>query len=373
MKAQNELQAGVFILGAIALLGLSIWILGQERQIFVRQQEYRAIFKDVQGLSEGAGVRLGGIAVGRVGGFSFVADSVEQRVEVTILLNDHFVERIREDSVVTLQTQGLLGDRFINILPGVSPNKLPPGSVLQVQESADMALLFSRASVAVDNVATLSEQLKDLTKNFDKKTLDSIAVGFRSLGSLAEEIEKGDGLLHKLVFSKKDGEQILGDLRTASSSLSSFMKEIKDGDGLLNALVYGDKGPETIASLSQSAASIGQASTALAGLINDIKTGSGLAHEMVYAESPGGINEVVAKLNDTAHNLKIASDALAKGSGTIGALLVDSQLYDNLVEVTDGAKRSVILRSAIRSALAENRKQEAKDAAGEGNDASAAK
>jgi len=50
-------------------------------------------------------------------------------------------------------------------------------------------------------------------------------------------------------------------------------------------------------------------------------------------------------------NLKQASAALAKGSGTLGALLMDSRLYDNLIEVTDDAKRSLILRQAIRSSL----------------------
>jgi phospholipid/cholesterol/gamma-HCH transport system substrate-binding protein len=356
MKAHNELQAGLFIVGALMLLAVSIWVLGKERQIFTKQIAYRTVFKDVQGLSEGAAVRLGGIAIGRVGGFRFVPDTIEHRVEVALLLNEGCVDRIREDSLATLQTQGLLGDRFINILPGVSTATLEPGGLIKAQESADMSLLFARASTAVDNVATISEQLKDLIKNFDKPTLDAIAAGFKSLGSLAAEIENGEGLLHKLIFSKKDGEVILGDIRSASSSLSAFMKEIESGDGLLNALVYGDDGAASVASLSKAASSLGSASEAVATLLQEVKDGSGLMHELVYKQSPGGIDEVVAKLNDTVHNLKVASDALAKGSGTIGALLVDSQLYDNLVEVTDGAKRSIILRSAIRSAMAESQK-----------------
>jgi hypothetical protein len=51
--------------------------------------------------------------------------------------------------------------------------------------------------------------------------------------------------------------------------------------------------------------------------------------------------------------LRTTSDALASGTGTLGALILDPQLYDNLVEVTDGAKRSFILRQAIRSSLKE--------------------
>jgi hypothetical protein len=65
------------------------------------------------------------------------------------------------------------------------------------------------------------------------------------------------------------------------------------------------------------------------------------------------IEEVLVSLAKTAQNLRTTSDALATGTGTLGALILDPQLYDNLVEVTDGAKRSFILRQAIRSSLKE--------------------
>jgi len=63
------------------------------------------------------------------------------------------------------------------------------------------------------------------------------------------------------------------------------------------------------------------------------------------------MTDIFAKLNTAANHLAKASEALAQGSGTIGALLVDSQLYDNLVEVTDCAKRSFLLRQAIKGAM----------------------
>ena len=47
----------------------------------------------------------------------------------------------------------------------------------------------------------------------------------------------------------------------------------------------------------------------------------------------------------------IMPEALSRGTGTLGALLVDPKLYDNLTEITDGAKRSFLLRQAVRSSL----------------------
>src|SRR5690606_4913443 len=86
-------------------------------------------------------------------------------------------------------------------------------------------------------------------------------------------------------------------------------------------------------------------------ILVEIEEGNGTMNSLIYGESPEGVDEILARLSNTAKNLEIASEALAQGGGTLGALLVDSSLYDNLVEVTDGAKRSYILRSAIRRSL----------------------
>ncbi|MBX7145003.1 MAG: MlaD family protein [Oligoflexia bacterium] len=351
MKAHYELQAGLFIVAAIVLLSVGIWILGQERQVFSHQQEFHTVFKDIQGLTQGASVRLGGIAIGRVSSFKFAPDQTEQRIDVAFLVNQDYIDRIREDSLATLQTQGLLGDRILNILPGKSEKRVLPGGAIPSKDAGDLSELFTKASTVVDNAAQISETLKDFLKNFDKQTVDSIGIGFRSLGKLAQEIEKGDGLLHRLVFSKKDGDAIMSDLKGAADSVNEVLTKIKSGDGILHALVYKDEGAKTIDDLTKAASSLGQAAAVLTEIMGEVKQGDGLVHDLVYGESPSGIDEAIAKLNDTINNLKVASDALARGSGTIGALLVDSQLYDNLVEVTDGAKRSFILRQAIRSAL----------------------
>ena len=126
--------------------------------------------------------------------------------------------------------------------------------------------------------------------------------------SLTEEVEKGDGLAHKLLYTRKG----------------------TDGDLLTN---------------------LEQASKKLSDLLDEIRTGDGLIHDIVYNKQEQSVAELLMKINQTAENIRLASEAVAKGSGTIGALLVDSKLYDNLVEVTDGAKRSFILRQAIRSTL----------------------
>lgn len=351
MKAQNELHAGLFILIAMGLFALSIWILGQERQVFAKQIEYYTSFSDIQGLSKGAPIRLGGIGVGRVAEYEFDPQAGNGRIKIVLLINEEFAPRIKEDAVVSIQTQGLLGDKYLSIDSKFQGATLPAGSELKSQESGDLSAVVAKASTIIDNGVEISASLKDFLQNFDKETVTALSGGFKSLGALANEIKDGEGLLHRLVFSKKDGDAIMSDMKVASDSLSEVLAKVKSGDGLLHALIYGDKGTEDLKAFSEAASTIATLSDELTGLLTEIKSGNGVLHTLIYEESPEGIDETLRKLNETVNNLKVASEALARGSGTIGALLVDSQLYDNLVEVTDGAKRSFLLRQAIRSSL----------------------
>lgn len=351
MKTKSELQAGIFILVALLLFGMSVFVLGRERQIFSAQDPFHTSFRDIKGLGDGAPVRLGGINIGRVSKIGFAADLKDPNVYVTLLVNDDYLDRIREDAVVLIDTQGLLGDRFLNITTGASEKILPPGSHIPSKESGDIADVLAKAGTVVDNTVQISDNVNEFLKEFRHETLSHFTEATKSIATLSKEIKDGSGLLHDLIYKKEGGDSMMKNLEAASSDIKAITQEIRSGSGLLNSLVYAPEGKETVEALTLAAKNLATASSHISELAGEIQSGDGLLHDLIYAKSPEGLDDVVAKLNETANNLKSASDSLASGSGTIGALLVDSKLYDNLVEVTDGAKRSFILRQAIRSSL----------------------
>jgi hypothetical protein len=63
------------------------------------------------------------------------------------------------------------------------------------------------------------------------------------------------------------------------------------------------------------------------------------------------MQRAVSNIGKATEDIAVVSDALAHGTGTLGALIMDSTLYDNTVQLTDEAKRSILLRQAIRSAM----------------------
>jgi phospholipid/cholesterol/gamma-HCH transport system substrate-binding protein len=346
-----EVQAGIFLLVTLGMFVLSIYFLGRDRQLFETQVEYLAEFPDIKGLNEGAPVRLGGIAIGRVAGIAFAGEGTESRIQVRVLVNDGYVPRLRADAEASIDTQGLLGDRFISINGGVSPNPLLPGAVLKAKAASDIGQALARAGSLVDSAADVAERLSNLASKLDGQPIDDFSAVLASTASLLKEVESGQGLLHRLVYSKQDGDSLLGNIDKAAKDLSEIVGELKQGDGLLHALVYGEQGAETVSALGDAARGLATASQEISQVASQIRNGKGLVNQLLYAESPEGVDDIVASLSRTAQNLENVSRSLSEGSGTLGALLIDSKLYDNVVEITDDAKRSYILRRAIRQSL----------------------
>jgi phospholipid/cholesterol/gamma-HCH transport system substrate-binding protein len=332
---------------------MSIFVLGRERQIFARQEEFFAQFSDIKGLSKGAPVRLGGISIGRVDEVGFSKDKQDTKVHVRLLVNESFLDRVRSDAHVTIETQGLLGDRFLNISVGKEDASLPPHSTITSDESGDLGQIMAKAGSVVDSTDKIAKSIENFVGNLDGSTSGNVSDMAKSLSALLKEVESGQGLLHKLVYSKEEADKMLKNLTSATKDIESLTNEITKGNGILHALVYEPVGKKTVESFSTALDQISSSAGHISALAQNIQTGDGLVHDLVYNKPEKDISQILSELSTTAENLKLASEALAKGTGTIGALLVDSQLYDNLVEVTDGAKRSFILRQAIRSSLKE--------------------
>lgn len=368
-RGGNEIRAGIFILLGIVFIVLTIFTLGRERQLFEKQEPYHAYFENVKGLQNGAPVRLGGITIGRVDRITFSENLADNRVHVTILINEGYLERIRDDSRASIQTQGLLGDRMMSISTGQSLTQLPPGATLQSEEPGDLSdVLVSAGKVAAD-VTEISQTVKDVLKDFQKDSLADLTTVLESLATITNEIRSGDGLLHRIIFSKEDGRDLLVNLEESSASLKEILYKVKKGSGLLHTLIYDPRGKRTVRSLGEASEHISTAAAELATLASDIRSGNGLLNALIYDESPEGVDEIFTRLSKTAQNLEAVSTSLAEGSGTLGALLMDSSVYDNIVEVTDDAKRSFLLKAAVRSSLRSERRPASGDStvAGDGS------
>lgn len=288
MASTTEYKAGLFLILGLTLLAVSIIVLGGERQIFAKQISFKSSFTDVAGLAEGAQVRLGGIAVGRVDSIHLSKTENDNNVYVNFLVNRIYSSKITDETTVSIETQGLLGDKYLSLTPGSTGTVLTDGATITSVSSGDLGETIKKVQVVLENAATITKGVGEIITHVRDNVLVNVAKTSAAFADISSNIKDGDGLLHELVYSKEHATNIMSSISEASIS-------VKD--------------------------------------------------------AAGQAKEAITKLNSASESLQSAGHALSSGEGTIGALLIDPSLYENLVEVTDEAKRSFLLRSAIRSSL----------------------
>src|SRR4029077_1773643 len=116
MKNRN-VSVGLFVAGGLLLFGAGMFLIGDRRQAFGRHMEYYSEFVNLAGLSNGAKVRVGGLDAGEVLGIE-VPDSPSSRFRVRWRIGEKMSGLVRTDSMVTIETEGVVGGTYLAVRPG---------------------------------------------------------------------------------------------------------------------------------------------------------------------------------------------------------------------------------------------------------------
>jgi len=305
MKGATELKVGMFVFASLLIFMATVFLIGGERKFFAERYLLIAEFPDVQGLMEGAPVRVSGVDVGIVKKISFPEVMEERKIKVEMLIDKKVQKRIREDSYAMIQTMGLLGDKYVEISQG-SPEKkiIPSGGIVQSIAPPDLYQVLQKGNVIIDNTIKITDSLQKILRSFGtEESAQDLAATIRSLDEILEEIKEGEGLLSFLIFDRR-GKELIMNLSNSFEALGEILDRIKGGDGLLKKLIYDQQGGQ---------------------LMEDIEIAA------------RNIKEITAKLNE--------------GTGTLGALLNDPSVFEDLMIVLGGAKRSERLQKIIQYAI----------------------
>lgn len=133
MKKTNlELAVGVFVLLGIAAVGYLTIQLGSGSMIGGQTYLVEARFANAGGLHPGGSVQLSGVTVGRVEGVRM--DPSDYGAIATLRISSQL--QLPTDSMASIKTAGLIGDKYVSVSPGADETYLTPGTRIVMTESA---------------------------------------------------------------------------------------------------------------------------------------------------------------------------------------------------------------------------------------------
>jgi len=346
-----DIILGIFVLAGLVLLGTFIFLIGKERRLFDDAAYISAYYPNVAGLNVGADVLLAGVVVGRVSEIAFPTlkpklSESERRIKVVFRISSDTLEWIREDSVARIDSKGLLGDKTINISMG-SPDvpAIKDGGVLKSMPPLDFNEALTKAQGVLENVTDSISSARQFLEGFTSEGGDvALADTAKAFKNIVQEIQKGDGIIHKLIYDKKSGQELdktIVAFRKAVESVNGVINEVEHGKGLLHSLVYDKKGDE-ITKLTK------EVLADMETILQEVKSGSGIVHSLIYDSKQGNL---ISNLNAAAADLNSIVASVKSGHGTVGRLLVDPSIYEDLKLILGRVKRNEVLKSLIRFSL----------------------
>jgi phospholipid/cholesterol/gamma-HCH transport system substrate-binding protein len=135
-----DLSVGVFVLVGVLALGWLSVKLGRIELFGSQGYVLTADFPSVGGLKAGSSVEVAGVEIGRVNSITLDKD-FQARVRMTIRPD----VKLQDDSIASIKTKGLIGERYIRINPGGSERMIPPdGRIKEVEPPVDFEELLSK-------------------------------------------------------------------------------------------------------------------------------------------------------------------------------------------------------------------------------------
>lgn len=363
----RSLKVGVFVLAGLVLATASVFVIGENRRVWDRKVTYHATWHDVAGLKAGSAIRMGGIDVGSVSEVKHSADPKDANVYVTLSVARDEAGRIRKDSTATIAGKGLLGDKMIELTVGSADQEpVPEGGTIKSVPSSDLGQIVTdaqdvarQAKLALQNVQKITEQIAD--PQFTGDLHGSV----KALHEILDGVANKDGVAHRMIFDPEEArrvDHILANLDAATANMnavSADAREIssraKSGPGLVHTLVYDDQ-------LAQGTAGT---MVELNKSLQALRTGNGIGHAIVYGDD--STQHVMGNVSAMSDDLREIVANVKAGRGTVGALLVDPSVYEDIKSIVGNVERNQVLRALVRYSIKQNEDQkphaEVKDAA----------
>jgi phospholipid/cholesterol/gamma-HCH transport system substrate-binding protein len=225
---KNYLISGIFISVLLSILMITIFMLNKENSIFGSKVYIKTEVSSAQNLKDGAGVQLRGVKVGSVSTIKFkTVDSII----ITIGVNSDYREWIKKDASLSFKTQGVLGDKFLEISGGTegSPS-VTDGDTLKTNESNQFEHIITKSEDLMVAAGSILTKMDKMVSSVETNRLDKILQNLENLTANTNKVMS--------TLNDKNLTLSIANFKTSSDSMTKITKQIEQGPGTMHALIY---------------------------------------------------------------------------------------------------------------------------------------
>lgn len=325
-----EVKVGVLILVSLGILAAFVLVMGGLS--FEKTYTVYVDFDNPGGLQSGAPVRVAGVKVGKVTELQFMGGKIDPKtnrrtlVRAKVNIEQRVKESVHEDADFYVTTQGVLGEQFLAIDPG-SPQKpvLAENTIVKGIDPPRLDLFLAKAYELLDTTMNALRNNRELISDIATNTA-GLLKGLN--GTLSENRERINRIVQNIEQLTNEANTLTAHARTNYVDNPKIARTIDNIDKLTTD-IQRDSGP-ILKDAREATANINRASKLIGGEEEQQK----------LKKTIDEVAQLAARANATAADAQTIVSHIKKGNGTVGGLVMDEAIYDDVQEMVRDLKHN---------------------------------
>ena len=308
---RSNLWVGIFVTVAVLLFGAGLFLIGNQHKAFRRHTDFYTDLANVDGISKGAKVRVNGMDAGQVQDV-IIPSSPAHKFRLKMTLDDRLHGLIRTDSIVSVETEGLVGDKFLLVRNGSEQSpEAPAGATLPGKEPFEIGKMLEQANGLLTQVGGtithVNGTITDVQGRLDG-ALASVTATVNNTNGVVTDLRHGKGAAGVLLSDAKtadDVRQVVVNTRDATENLDTTVKQV-------NGMVADVQQRQLIAKLDDTLNSTKSATQQLdqaSQQVNKTLT-SAFAQDQYGQDAGANLQQSLSNINAATGNLADDTEAL---------------------------------------------------------------
>jgi len=334
----TELRVGLFVLaGALLLTVVIFYVTGGSG--WGPKYRLRVFLPEVDGLTLGAPVRVDGVDVGNVEKITIANPKPgtlapkQRNIEVVLRLQKSFQDFVRSDSTAALITEGLLGNRYVDIERGYVGRVLGDTDEIPGRQEKDLKEMVAQSADLIESLSSITRQANALLVDVrngkgslgkfmvDEQAYNHLNRSLETVDNMVTDLKAGKGTMGKLITD----DEMYNHVNSVAGRVDSVLEAVQNQQGTLGKLVYDPSMHESVKHFVDNGN----------GFIADVRNGKGTLGKLATDDS------LFANYKQAGENLASATAKMNSNQNTIGKFFDDPKFYDNFSGLA-GDSRSLI-------------------------------